>query len=175
LSAVPSTNIVQNALQESHLNFLQTRGISAETAQRMKLFASEKWFMKLGKAAPAIGFPYYRKGALVAAKYRAIEEKDFTQDAGGAHDFFGIDQVQPSKPIIIVEGEIDALTGMECGLENVVSVPSGAPIKVADGKVMASEDKKFSFVWNAFEVLEKAPYIVIATDTDGPGQALAEE
>ena len=49
--------------------------------------------MKLGRAAPAIGFPYYRKGALIAAKYRSIEEKDFTQDVGGAHDFFGIDLV----------------------------------------------------------------------------------
>ena len=173
LSAVP--NIIQNDLQEAHFDFLKTRGISAATAQRMNVFAAEKWFMKLGRAAPAIGFPYYRKGALIAAKYRSIEEKDFTQDAGGAHDFFGIDLVDPTKPIIIVEGEIDALTGMECGLENVVSVPSGAPLKVADGKVLASEDKKFSFVWNAFELLQKCPYVVIATDTDGPGQALAEE
>ena len=76
---------------------------------------------------------------------------------------------------MIVEGEIDALTGVECDIPNVVSVPSGAPLKVADGKVSASEDKKFAFVWNAFEILSKAPHIVIATDNDGPGQALAEE
>lgn len=175
LSVVPSPKVTQTALTDSHYSFLQKRGISKETADKMKLFASEKWFVRLGRAAPAVGFPYYRNGQLVGAKYRCIEDKDFTQDAGGAHDFFGIDLVNETKPIVIVEGEIDALTGIECGIENVVSVPSGAPIKVADGKVLATEDKKFSFVWNAFEVLSKAPYIVIATDNDSPGQALAEE
>jgi twinkle protein len=54
-------------------------------------------------------------------------------------------------------------------------VPSGAPIKVADGKVLPSEDKKFSYVWNAREIIESAPYIVLATDQDTAGQALAEE
>jgi twinkle protein len=77
--------------------------------------------------------------------------------------------------MIIVEGEIDALTLFECGIENVVSVPAGAPIKVNDGKVAPSEDKKFSFIWDAFEVIEKLPYVVIAVDTDVAGQALAEE
>jgi len=175
LSAVPKPNITQAALEDSHYAFLIQRGISRETADKMKLFSAEKWFQRIGRSAPAIGFPYYRNGSLTAAKYRSIEDKDFTQDAGGAHDFFGIDQVVPDKPIVIVEGEIDALTGIECGVENVVSVPSGAPMKVVDGKVTASEDKKFSFVWNAHEILSKAPYIVIATDNDGPGQALAEE
>jgi twinkle protein len=175
LSVVPSPKITQTSLTEAHYSFLGKRGISQQTADKMKLFASEKWFMRLNRATPAIGFPYYRNGQLVSAKYRSIEDKDFTQDAGGAHDFFGVDLIDPTKPIVIVEGEIDALTGIECGIPNVVSVPSGAPIKVADGKVLASEDKKFSFVWNAFELLEKAPYIVIATDNDSPGQALAEE
>lgn len=175
LQAVPSTTILQNELQEKHYNFLKSRGISKETADKAKLFAAEKWFLKLQRAAPAVGFPYYRNGALTAAKYRCLDEKDFTQDQGGAHDFFGIDLIEEGKPIVIVEGEIDALTGMECGIPNVISVPAGAPLKVADGKVSATEDKKFAFVWNAFDTLSKAPYIVIATDNDAAGQALAEE
>lgn len=175
LSAVPSPTIVQSNLQEPHYEFLKSRGISRETADKMKLFSAEKYFVKLGKTSPAIGFPYYRDGALTAAKYRCIEDKDFTQDAGGAHDFFGIDLVDKTKPLVIVEGEIDALTAMEAGIENCVSVPSGAPLKVADGKVMASEDKRFSYVWNAIDILNAVPYIVIATDNDTPGQALAEE
>ena len=175
LSVVPKPTITQAALEQQHYDFLAQRGISKETARRMKLFAAEKWFQRLGKNAPAVGFPYYRDGSLTAAKYRCIEDKDFTQDAGGAHDFFGIDQVDPDTPIIIVEGEIDALSAIEAGIENVVSVPSGAPMKVVDGKVTASEDKKFAFVWNAHEILSKAPHIIIATDNDAPGQALAEE
>jgi len=94
---------------------------------------------------------------------------------GGAHDFFGIENIVKGEPIIIVEGEMDYLTGVEVGLNNVLSVPSGAPVKVADGKVLPSEDKKFAFVWNAREILEAAPYVVLATDQDTAGQALAEE
>jgi len=175
LSAVPNPIIVSNKLQDHHYLWLATRGISPATADKMKLFAAEKYFSKLGKSADAIGFPYYRQGALVAAKYRSFPEKDFTQDSGGAHDFFGIDLVKKDEPLIIVEGEIDCLSLMELGYENVVSVPSGAPIKVADGKVLPSEDKRFAYVWNAREVLDAVPYVILATDQDTAGQALAEE
>ena len=175
LAAVPQPKIVSNALSQHHYEWLAKRGISKHTADKAKLFSADKWFARLNKTADCIGFPYYRDGALVAAKYRSFPEKDFTQDSGGAHDFFGIDHVDRGKPLVIVEGEIDALTLMEAGIENAVSVPSGAPIKVADGKVLPSEDKKFAYVWNAREIIDAVPYVVLATDQDGPGQALAEE
>ena len=175
LSAVPNPVIVSNKLESAHYDWLKQRGISKETADKMKLFAAQKYFSKLGKNNEAIGFPYYRNGALIAAKYRSFPDKDFTQDSGGAHDFFGIDMVKKGEPLIIVEGEIDCLTLLELGIENVVSVPSGAPIKVADGKVLPSEDKKFAYVWNAREIIDAAPYVVLATDQDNAGQALAEE
>jgi twinkle protein len=175
LSAVPQASIVNNKLQKHHYEWLLKRGISQGTADKMKLFAAEKFFGKLDKTTDAIGFPYYRNGALVAAKYRSFPEKDYTQESGGAHDFFGIDQIIKGQPLIIVEGEIDCLTLMEIGIPNVVSVPSGAPIKVADGKVLPSEDKRFAYVWNARDIIDAAPYVILATDQDVPGQALAEE
>jgi len=175
LAAIVSKDIISNKLEQKHYAYLLTRGISQETADKMQLFAAGKFFSRLNKTADAIGFPYFRGGALISAKYRSFPEKDFTQDAGGAHDFFGIDLVEKGKPIIIVEGEIDCLTLIESGVLNAVSVPSGAPIKVADGKVLPSEDKKFAYVWNARDILDAAPYVVLATDQDGPGQALAEE
>ena len=163
------------ALQPQHLNFLTSRGISEATAKQAKLFSAEKYFSKLNKRTDAIAFPYFKDGKFISAKYRSIEGKDFIQDSGGAHDFFGIDNVDVAKPIIIVEGEMDALSLMECGIQNVLSVPNGAPMAVKDGKVDASEDKKFAFVWNANEILNKVPYVIIATDNDSAGQALAEE
>lgn len=167
--------VEQTSLQVAHYSYLKSRGISKNTADKMKLFGADKFFAKLEKNSDSIGFPYYREGKLVAVKYRSFPEKAFTQDAGGAHDFFGIDNLEKGQPIIIVEGEIDCLTLMEAGIKNVVSVPSGAPIKVADGKVKPEEDKRFSYIWNAEEYLNAAPYVVIATDQDIPGQALAEE
>jgi len=167
--------VEQSALQPYHYEYLATRGISQSTADKMGLFGADKYFAKLEKNSDAIAFPYYREGKLVAVKYRSFPEKAFTQDAGGAHDFFGIDNLVKGEPIVIVEGEIDALTLMEVGIPNVVSVPSGAPIKVADGKSLPSEDKRFSYVWNATEYLDAAPYVILATDQDTAGQALAEE
>ena len=167
--------VEQSALQPYHYQYLATRGISQSTADKMGLFGADKYFAKLDKHSDAIAFPYYREGKLVAVKYRSFPEKAFTQDAGGAHDFFGIDNLTKGEPIVIVEGEIDALTLMEIGIQNVVSVPSGAPIKVADGRSLPSEDKRFSYVWNATEYLDAAPYVILATDQDTAGQALAEE
>jgi twinkle protein len=174
-NVIPMRTLDTTKLQTQHYDFLKTRGISERIADEMKLFPAEKYFQRLEKKTDAIGFPYFRNGQFVSAKYRSIESKDFTQDAGGAQDFFGIDKIDMSLPVIIVEGEIDALTLLECGLKNVLSVPSGAPMKVSDGKVDASEDKKFAFVWNAVDVLNQVPYVTIATDTDTAGQALAEE
>ncbi len=174
-NVIPLKSVPITKLQPQHYEFLKSRGISEKIADEMKLFPAQKYFQRLNKQTDAIGFPYFKNGVLISAKYRSIEAKDFTQESGGAHDFFGIDKIDTSLPVVIVEGEIDALTLMECGIQNVLSVPSGAPMKVTDGKVDASEDKKFSFVWNAFDVLQKAPYVTIATDTDTAGQALAEE
>ena len=161
-------------LQKEHYDFLSTRGISKETADSAQLFAANKFFRKLNASSKAIGFPYYKDGKLIGTKYRCLETKDFTQDAGGNNEFYGIDLIKEG-PIVIVEGEIDALTLRECGIDNVLSVPSGAPMKVSNGKIDASEDKKFEFVWNSFDILSKAPYITIATDNDAAGQACAEE
>jgi len=162
-------------LQSYHYDYLSSRGISQATADKMGLFAANKFFSKLDRQSDAIGFPYHRDGKLVAVKYRSFPDKAFTQDSGGAHDFFGLDLLEKGKPIIIVEGEIDCLTLMELGIPNVVSVPSGAPIKVADGKIKPEEDKRFSYLWNAEEFLVAAPYVTLATDQDVAGQALAEE
>jgi twinkle protein len=175
VSAVPKLKVVQNHLESRHYEWLLLRGISKATADAAKLFAADRFFSRLNTNHDCIAFPYYRKGEFVGAKYRSIPDKDFTQDAGGGQDFFNLDNVESGKPIIIVEGEIDCLTLIEAGISNCLSVPTGAPLKVADGKVSPSEDKRFAYVWAAREQLEAAPYVILATDQDVPGQALAEE
>lgn len=172
MSAVP---VVKYDLQSQHLEFLRLRGISPETAAKAKLFAAQRWFNRLNANADCIAFPYYLDGKMVSSKYRSISAKDFTQDAGGSQSFWGIDDLQDEHPIIVVEGEIDALTLIEMGIPNVLSVPAGAPLKVVEGKVSPTEDKKFAFVWSAFERLNKAPWVILAVDNDPAGHALAEE
>jgi twinkle protein len=57
----------------------------------------------------------------------------------------------------------------------VISVPDGAPAKAKEGEIDPEDDAKFSYVWNCRAELEAAERIIIATDADAPGQALAEE
>ncbi|XP_020269964.1 primase homolog protein-like [Asparagus officinalis] len=38
-----------------------------------------------------------------------------------------------------------------------------------------NQDTKFQYLWNCKEYLNKASRIILATDADAPGQALAEE
>ena len=84
-----------------------------------------------------------------------------------------------SGEIIIVEGEMDKLSLNEAGIWNVVSVPNGAPAKVSDnsevGEIIREADVNFSYLWDCMEIFETKHKIILATDNDGPGQALAEE
>ena len=89
---------------------------------------------------------------------------------------FGLDDIAGSSEIVIVEGEMDKLALEQAGIKNVVSVPDGAPGKVRDGDLPApEEDRKFEYLWNCRAALDPVSRIVIAVDSDGPGQALAEE
>lgn len=73
-------------------------------------------------------------------------------------------------------GEMDKLALEEAGFMNVVSVPDGAPAKVKEAAVPAPDaDTKYSYLWNCRAVLDQATRILMATDNDPPGHALAEE
>lgn len=161
-----------------HYDFLKTRGISKETADKVGIFAQEKWFNRLNKKADSVAFPYKQNGNVINIKYRSIKGKDFTQDFGGTSILFNIDNIADDKPLVITEGEIDACTLIECGVDQdygVCSVPTGASMKVSDGKIHPSEDKRFSYIWHSHEKINKVPYVVIATDNDQAGKSLAEE
>ncbi|KAJ9691283.1 hypothetical protein PVL29_013454 [Vitis rotundifolia] len=122
-----------------------------------------------------IAFTYQRNGVLVSCKYRDVN-KNFWQEKGTEKIFYGVDDIKEASDIIIVEGEIDKLSMEEAGFYNCVSVPDGAPPSVST-KVFESEEKdiKYQYLWNCKEYLEKASRIILATDGDAPGLALAEE
>jgi twinkle protein len=155
--------------------WLKKRGISEATINKLDIYECSKFFPKLEKETKALAFPYKRGGQVVGVKYRSTEDKAFTQEQGSEQIFYYPLPIDESKPLIITEGEVDALSCVESGLTNVVSVPGGAPIKISEGRVDPSEDKKFGFIWSAQKLLERVPYVVLAVDGDIPGTALKEE
>ena len=155
-------------------NFISQRHISWEVCDKLGILEDTKGFNGAGKT-DAIGFPYKREGEIYAIKWRSIPEKAFTQE-GSANTFFNLDGLNIEGSILICEGELDVLAMAEAGVEiPTVSVPNGAPIKVSNNKVDPSEDRKFSYVWEARDVLEGCNKVILAVDNDSAGLALAEE
>lgn len=122
-----------------------------------------------------IAFTYHRNGALVSCKYRDVHKK-FWQEENTEKIFYGLDDIAGQSDIIIVEGEMDKLAMEEAGFFNCVSVPDGAPASVSSKELPPPDkDKKYQYLWNCKDELKQAIRVIIATDGDPPGQALAEE
>tara|TARA_X000001382_G_scaffold124955_1_gene109988 strand:- start:563 stop:2098 length:1536 start_codon:yes stop_codon:yes gene_type:complete len=84
------------------------------------------------------------------------------------------DQSLNDYPLIIVEGELDALSFISHGYKRCVSVPNGAnmkPISVDDERSSTA----FEYLNNASALLHDVKEIIIATDGDHSGRILAED
>ena len=79
LLPVPAKQILNQELEQRHYDYLAKRGISKQTADKLKLFASRKYFHRLERESDCIGFPYFRDGSLVSAKYRSIPDRKSTR------------------------------------------------------------------------------------------------
>uniref|UniRef100_M1BW74 Nucleic acid binding protein n=1 Tax=Solanum tuberosum TaxID=4113 RepID=M1BW74_SOLTU len=132
--------------------YFSKRMISKDTLKRNHV-------MQMAGDQIIIAFTYRRNGMLIGCKYRTLEKR-FWQEKGADKVLYGLDDVREADEIIIVEGEIDKLSVEEAGFPNCVSVPNGAPQGIASKELLP---------------LEEASRIVLATDGDLPGQALAEE
>lgn len=151
------------------LGYFAERMISEETLRRNSVLQR-----RYGDQI-AIAFTYKRDGKLVSCKYRDINKR-FWQERDTEKIFYGLDDIKDQSDIIIVEGEMDKLAMEEAGFRNCVSVPDGAPASVSTKDLPPEQkDTKYQYLWNCKEYLEKASRIILATDGDPPGQALAEE
>ncbi len=153
------------------LYWLAKRGITSDTAEKFGLLEDSKFMGD--RQHVAVGFPYKSGDSTYAIKWRSIEEKRFTQ-TGAANSLWLIEHINKGESLICTEGEGDALALWQVGVK-AVSIPNGAPASVVNGKVDPREDKKFSYLRAAEEIINAAPKIILAVDNDGPGDALAEE
>lgn len=158
-------------LSEEHAKALEDRGIDVEIAVKLGVETSNK----LG--SNCIVFPYFQGGVEVNHKYRTIGgEKKFCQDAGAVKCFWNVDVLADDTlndaPLIITEGEFDALVAMQCGHQRVMSVPDGAP---AEAQGENDSGAKYSYVEAARAALRDVKEIILCTDSDGPGVNLMHD
>ncbi|KAJ7949951.1 Twinkle-like protein, chloroplastic/mitochondrial, partial [Quillaja saponaria] len=155
-------------LRAQLIAYFNERLISEETLLRNAV-------MQISGNKSIIAFTYRRNGLLVGCKYRTMEKR-FWQEKGTDKMLYGVDDINDASEVIIVEGEIDKLSLEEAGFRNCVSVPGGAPGKVSIKELPSKEkDTAYQYLWNCKDYLDKVGCIILATDSDPPGQALAEE
>jgi twinkle protein len=181
---------MSKVLGRAAVQVFEDRGISAETAAKYEIYTARKngEVIEPSERGNIIVFPFLERGTSVNEKYRALPKK-FWQRSGGRRTFWNSDALDDPAladgrmPLIITEGEFDALTAIECGFPLSVSVPDGAP-GVADGEdpeklapldAGAEQSGKFEFLWNNRERLARIKRFVIAVDNDAPGRRLAAE
>lgn len=144
-----------NALTEDITTYFGKRRISQATLDDWKI-ASDK--------DGNIVFPFYRDSELIYVKYRNPLRKKGDKapkewsEKNTEPILFGMDMAAFNQPLVITEGEIDALSIYECGYHNVVSVPCGC--------------NNLEWVTICWDWLEKFSQIILFGDNDDPGIAM---
>ena len=150
---------------ESMYNWFSNRKISKETVDKIGCYVTER------NGERCIVFPYFLNGELVNRKYRTADKK-FSQDPGAERTIFNIDSIE-GDTVVFVEGEMDVLACIEAGITNVITLPDGAPPKPKEE--IDPDDKRFAALHTCESNLEGINKFILATDSDAPGKALAEE
>ncbi|WP_109150698.1 bifunctional DNA primase/helicase [Azospirillum sp. TSO5] len=151
------------------IELLESRHIDPELAARLGLSS----FTDQG-GGEGIQFPYIVGAETVNNKYRTLDKR-FRQDKDAVKAFFNFnvicDPTLADQPLIITEGEFDAIAAIQAGFPRVVSVPDGAPKE----EIGDAETTKYAYLDHAKAALKDVREIVLATDGDGPGTALMND
>lgn len=108
------------------ISYLEARGISEEVAERYEITTLEK-------QKNILVFPFYdEKGEMRFIKYRKTDfdkSKDKNKEwceKGCKPILFGMKQCTDFLRLVITEGQLDSLSVATSGIDNAVSVPTGA-------------------------------------------------
>jgi len=144
--------------------WFESRGISAQTLQDLRVGEGPEWMPQTGKSENTILFNYFMGDQLINIKYRD-GRKNFKLFKGAEKIFYNINAVVGYDTCIITEGEMDVLAMHEAGIKNVISVPNGATLN----------SNNLDYLDNCIDYLDDKTKIILAVDTDEPGQALKQE
>jgi len=148
------------------LQYFSERGITGKTLQDFGVTMANEWMPKAKGNTDVICFNYFRGQELVNVKYRG-ENKDFKLAKDAELIFYNLNSLHGKDTVIIVEGEIDALSVYQAGITKpaILSVPNGA----ANGKL------ELKYLTNCAEAFTKIKNVVLMVDNDEPGRLLRDE
>ncbi|MGE0425710.1 MAG: toprim domain-containing protein, partial [Reyranellaceae bacterium] len=151
---------------------LEARGLDVELLARLGVGACAR----LG--AEWIAIPSVEAGAVVNTKYRTLgATKRFSQDKGGRQILWNVDCLADAsladEPLVITEGELDAMVALQCGFPRTVSVPGGAPMEaLGEDAAAGGGSRKYACLDAAGPALDGVRQIILAADGDPPGANL---
>lgn len=112
-------------LSDKLVRWFEARQIMQPTLSKMQISEGEEYMPQKGKKCNTLQFNYFKDGELINVKYRT-GDKCFKLVSGAELILWNIDAIRDATQCIITEGEIDALSFIECGFDYTVSVPNGA-------------------------------------------------
>lgn len=157
-------------ISQATADWLGQRGIKSDTATALGATTASKG------GGDWIVLPYLLDGVVVNRKFRAIFDKRHALDKGGKLCLWNAAALrlpvvtEEGGSVVITEGEFDAMAAIQCGHAATCSVPNGAPTERIDDPVNAN---RYRFLYESQSDLELVKCFVLATDADGPGNALA--
>jgi len=149
-------------LTDKALSWFNGRMISQSVLSASNVSSSVEWMPQINKEISVICFPYYRGEIVANIKYRD-GLKNFKLVKGAELILYNLNSLVGQKECIITEGEIDCLSFIEAGINNVVSVPNGAG------------GKNMEYIDNSYMELSEIETFYIAVDNDSAGFSLREE
>ena len=158
-------------IHERHRIWLEGRGIEPELAEKFGIETIRD------SGGYWLTVPYWQDGEIINRKYRQTSEKRHKMDTGAPLLLWNVDclsspEVENGAPVIITEGEWDALAAMMAGFKFVVSVPQGAPAQETSEPENA---KRYEWVWRHLSQLDRVKTFILATDADSAGANLAAD
>jgi twinkle protein len=145
---VDLSDYVKNISKET-IEFLKKRGITEKTIK-------QNVFDIMSTKNNEISFIYRKGFDIHFIKCRNLNDKKFNAKKIKELTLWKLDFCDEEKPLIICEGELDALSFEEQGIENVVSVPAGV--------------SSLGWLETDYDTLEKYKEIIIAFDNDKAGE-----
>lgn len=165
----PKDKDKEGVFSDGFIEWFAGRGISKDTLLKLRVTEEVEYIPQQNAKKRCVAFNYYLEDELINTKFRT-RDKDFKQVSGAKLIPYNINSIAPEayeegedKYVIITEGEMDALTYVECGFTHVVSVPSGAT-----GNLEWLDD----FIDSHFDPLDT---FLISTDNDQKGVAERQE
>lgn len=159
-------------IHTKHREWIESRGLDVALAEKFGLETT----MRDGVAWLAV--PYVEAGETINRKYRRTSEKDHRMDPGAPLALWNADCLRDPKvrsgqaPVVITEGEWDALAAIQAGFQFVVSVPNGAPAQVTADLDSA---KRYDWVDRHANELAGVKEFILAADDDEAGRNLRQD